>query len=42
MKKLINAVDDVVREQLEGMAIAHPDQIKVQFDPTFVDRKSVV
>jgi dihydroxyacetone kinase-like protein len=38
MKKLINAVDDVVREQLEGMAIAHPDQIKVQFDPTFVYR----
>lgn len=38
MKKLINAVDDVVREQLEGMAIAHPDLIKVQFDPTFVYR----
>lgn len=38
MKKLINQVDDVVREQLQGMAIAHPDLIKVQFDPTFVYR----
>lgn len=38
MKKLINAVDDVVREQLEGMAAAHPDILKVHFDPTFVYR----
>jgi dihydroxyacetone kinase len=29
MKKLINAVEDVVKEQLEGMALAHPDQLKV-------------
>lgn len=38
MKKLINAIDDVVREQLEGMAIAHPDLLKVHFDPTYVYR----
>jgi dihydroxyacetone kinase-like protein len=38
MKKLINAVDDVVREQLEGMAAAHPDILKVHFDPNFVYR----
>ena len=25
MKKLINALEDVVKEQLEGMAIAHPE-----------------
>ena len=25
MKKLINTVDNVVREQMEGMALAHPD-----------------
>lgn len=38
MKKLINAVDDVVKEQLEGMVVAHPDQVKVHFEPNFVYR----
>ncbi|MEJ2149240.1 MAG: dihydroxyacetone kinase subunit DhaK [Chloroflexota bacterium] len=38
MKKLINAIDDVVNEQLEGMAVAHPDMVKVHFDPNFVYR----
>jgi dihydroxyacetone kinase-like protein len=38
MKKLINAIDDVVNEQLEGMAEAHPDMVKVHFDPNFVYR----
>lgn len=38
MKKLINAVDDVVKEQLEGMAVAHPDVLKVHFDPNYVIR----
>ncbi len=38
MKKLINQVEDVVKEQLEGMAVAHPDLIKVNFGPTFVYR----
>ena len=38
MKKLINEVDDVVKEQLEGMAEAHPDLLKVHFEPTYVYR----
>ena len=38
MKKLINQPEDFVRESLEGMAIAHPDLLKVNFDPTFVYR----
>ncbi|EFL52002.1 dihydroxyacetone kinase, DhaK subunit [Solidesulfovibrio fructosivorans JJ]] len=37
MKKLINAVENVVREQLEGMALAHPE-LAVSFDPTFIRR----
>ncbi len=38
MKKLINAVEDVVKEQLEGMAVAHPDILKVHFEPNYVYR----
>lgn len=38
MKKLINAVEDVVTEQLEGMALAHPDILKVHFEPKYVYR----
>ena len=38
MKKLINAVEDVVREQLAGMAVAHSDLLKVHFDPYYVYR----
>ncbi|MEW6547603.1 MAG: dihydroxyacetone kinase subunit DhaK [Bacillota bacterium] len=38
MKKLINKPEDVVREELEGMALAHPDLVKVHFDPNFVYR----
>jgi dihydroxyacetone kinase-like protein len=38
MKKLINAVEDVVKEQLEGMAAAHPDLLKVHFEPNYVYR----
>ncbi len=38
MKKLINAVDDVVREQLEGMAAAHPDLLTIHLDPNFITR----
>jgi dihydroxyacetone kinase-like protein len=38
MKKLINAVDDVVTEQLEGMVKAHPDMVKVNFEPKYVYR----
>jgi dihydroxyacetone kinase-like protein len=38
MKKLINDIPDVVTEQLKGMAAAHPDLIKVHFEPNFVYR----
>ncbi|RPI32771.1 MAG: dihydroxyacetone kinase subunit DhaK [Chloroflexota bacterium] len=38
MKKLINNAENVVRESLEGMALAHPDLIKVNFDPNYVVR----
>ena len=38
MKKLINRPEDVVREALEGLAAAHPDLVKVSFNPTFVYR----
>ena len=38
MKKLINNPEDVVKEELEGMALAYPDMIKVHFDPNFVYR----
>jgi dihydroxyacetone kinase-like protein len=38
MKKLINNVDDVVAEALYGMAAAHPDLIRVDFDNNIVVR----
>lgn len=38
MKKLINKVNDVVTELLEGVAKAHPN-LKVSFDPMFVTRR---
>ncbi|NJL04106.1 MAG: dihydroxyacetone kinase subunit DhaK [Chloroflexaceae bacterium] len=38
MKKLINTVEDVVKESLEGMAAAHADLIAVHYDPDFVVR----
>ncbi|MBP9502079.1 MAG: dihydroxyacetone kinase subunit DhaK [Candidatus Promineofilum sp.] len=38
MKKLINAIPDVVTEQLEGMAAAHADLIKVHFEPNYIYR----
>ncbi|WP_321403146.1 dihydroxyacetone kinase subunit DhaK [Maridesulfovibrio sp.] len=37
MKKLINDVENVVKEQLEGMALAHPE-LKVNYDPYYVVR----
>jgi dihydroxyacetone kinase-like protein len=38
MKKLINAVDDVVTEQLEGVALAHPDLVRVNLAPKYIVR----
>lgn len=37
MKKLINAVENVVLEQLEGMTLAHPE-LTVSLDPRFIRR----
>ncbi|MBN1538221.1 MAG: dihydroxyacetone kinase subunit DhaK [Anaerolineales bacterium] len=38
MKKLINKTEDVVKEELEGIALAHPDLVKVHFEPHYVYR----
>ncbi|MDQ4081811.1 MAG: dihydroxyacetone kinase subunit DhaK, partial [Actinomycetota bacterium] len=38
MKKLINRPEDVVREELEGIAAAHPDLVRVHFDPHYIVR----
>src|SRR5512141_869357 len=38
MKKLINKPEDVVREELEGIAYAHPDLVKVYTDPNYIVR----
>jgi len=39
MKKLINNVDDVVKEQLEGMALAHPE-LNFCHEPRYVWRSN--
>ncbi len=38
MKKLINNPEDVVLEELQGIELAHPDLVKVQYDPDFIVR----
>ena len=38
MKKLINRPEDVVREALEGVALAHPDRLRVSTDPMYIVR----
>jgi dihydroxyacetone kinase-like protein len=37
MKKLINAVETVVQEQMQGMALAHPE-LRVSLDPKYIVR----
>ncbi|MBX6342582.1 MAG: dihydroxyacetone kinase subunit DhaK, partial [Thermomicrobiaceae bacterium] len=39
MKKLINRPEDVVREELEGMAVAHPDLLRVDPELQVIVRK---
>jgi dihydroxyacetone kinase-like protein len=39
MKKFINYVDDAIVESLSGLASAHADLLRVEFDPTFVARR---
>ena len=38
MKKLINQPENVVREELEGLAIAHADRIRVCYEPNYIYR----
>jgi dihydroxyacetone kinase-like protein len=38
MKKLINHPENVVREELQGIALAHPDLVRVHFDPNYIVR----
>jgi dihydroxyacetone kinase-like protein len=38
MKKLINDPENVVREELSGVALAHPDLVTVHVDPHYVVR----
>ena len=38
MKKLINKPEDVVIEELKGIEYAHPDLVKIHYDPNFVYR----
>ena len=38
MKKLINAVDDVLAQSLRGFGRAHPDLVRVNADPAYVTR----
>ncbi|MDC4233173.1 dihydroxyacetone kinase subunit DhaK [Actinomyces sp. B33] len=38
MKKLVNDVHDVVKETLEGFALAHADLVDVRLDPDYVVR----
>jgi dihydroxyacetone kinase-like protein len=38
MQKLINHPEDVVKEELKGIELAHPDLVKVFYDPDFIVR----
>ncbi len=38
MKKLINKPEDVVREELQGIEAAHPDLVRVMYDPNVIVR----
>jgi dihydroxyacetone kinase-like protein len=41
MKKLINSPENVVREELEGVQLAHGDRLRVCFDPFYIVRREV-
>ena len=38
MKKLINQVENVLTEQLEGIGLAHPELIRVNLEPRYICR----
>ncbi len=40
MKKLINKPENVVKESLQGMALAHANLIKVSYNPYFITRSN--
>jgi dihydroxyacetone kinase-like protein len=39
LKKLVNRIDDIVTEELEGLATAHPDVLRVDFENSVVIRR---
>jgi dihydroxyacetone kinase-like protein len=39
VKKLINEVDDIVTEAMQGMAAAHPDLLEIHLSPNYVVRR---
>jgi dihydroxyacetone kinase-like protein len=39
MKKFVNDVDTMLREALSGLVEAHPQLLRVEFEPTFVARR---
>ncbi|HST81012.1 MAG TPA: dihydroxyacetone kinase subunit DhaK [Kineosporiaceae bacterium] len=39
MKKFVNDVDAMLRESLSGLVEAHPQLLRVEFEPTFVARR---
>ncbi|MEA2324261.1 MAG: phosphoenolpyruvate---glycerone phosphotransferase subunit DhaK [Solirubrobacteraceae bacterium] len=38
MKKLINSPDTVLRDELEGIAAAHGDRVRVSYEPAYIVR----
>ncbi len=38
MKKLINRPEDLVKEELQGMALAHADLVRISLEPAYVVR----
>ena len=40
MKKLVNSPENVVREELEGIQLAHGDRVKVSLEPFYIARKA--
>lgn len=39
MKKLINKPEEIVKEELQGIAAAHPDLVRVHYNPNYIVRK---
>ena len=39
LKKLVNRIDDIVTEELEGLAAAHPEVVRVDFENNVVIRR---